>query len=82
MVPNYSQRYVIIVFKMITSSNLISFLGRFEFQYHNRNRYYKLALLKKLKFHALFCYQDIGNVVIYCLHNDDVIEFNSFWEVI
>ena len=79
--PRYWQFHVFIVFRMTMSLNLLYFV-RFFISYHNRNWHHQSSLYTKFQYDILFCYQDIGNIMLSLSSNDDVIKFDLFCQLI
>ena len=69
---------------MTMSLNLLYFVRFFNFliSYHNRNQHHQLSLNTKFQLNILFCYQDIGDIMLSLSSNDDVIKFDLFCQLI
>ena len=59
-----------------------SFCRFLKISYHSRNRHHQLSLHTKFQLNILFCYQDIGNIMLSLSSNDDVIKFDLFCQLI
>ena len=75
--------HVLIVFKMMMSLSLLYFVHFLEFL-----TIIEIGIINDLKLHTkfqlniLFCYQDIGNIMLSLSLNDDVINFDLFCQLI